>query len=422
MWRRLTPAVLGLVLWGGVAFADTIVLVDGRVLEAERAWYEGTEVRCRRNGTLYRLPRSAVARVDPSPETGELLTPEVERSRERLAAGDPREALRLARIAVFREPGSAAAEEALAGAQLALGNRDGARDSAESAVRLGPGRASAHEMLADVLAAQGEVDSARDRYRLALELSDEPRMRRKLEALGPASALVSSARFRVRYRGDADEPLGLAILQVLDRTWDEYEGYLGFSPDLPITVLLQTDAAFRDTTRAPGWAAAWNDGTIRLPVRGLATATPGLVRVLRHELAHSFLSSYVGPACPTWTQEGVAQWLEGGDPAREDAALVPSARAGALAPLSELEAPFSELSTGAATSAYAQSLSVIAHLLRIGGRAALRRLLAALAAGQPPADALVAAYGLDYEQLQASWEAHLRESGKGAGRAAAAGR
>ena len=32
----------------------------------------------------------------------------------------------------------------------------------------------------------------------------------------------------------------------------------------------------------------------------------------------SFLTARVGPSCPTWLQEGLAQWLEGGDPARGD--------------------------------------------------------------------------------------------------------
>jgi len=421
MPRLLAGAVLSLGL-AAVAGADTIVLVDGRVLEADHAWYEGSEVRCRRDGTLYTLPRDAVERLEPSPERGEIVLPEVERSREALAAGDRREALRYARLALFKEPESPAGLEALAAAQLALDEAGSARQTAESAVRLAPGRASSHELLADVLVNLGEIDAARTRYLRALDLGDEARIRRKLRSLEPASALVSSARFRVKYRGDADEALGFAVLNVMDRTWDEYEGYLGFSPDLPVTVVLQTDAAFRDTTRAPGWAAAWNDGTIRLPVRGLVHPTPGVVRVLRHELAHSFLTSRVGPACPTWLQEGVAQWLEGGDPAREDAELRAAAQHGRLTALRDLERPFSALATAEASSAYAQSLSAVAHLLRIGGRAGLRRFIDALAAGRDTAEALAVAYGLDYDRLQSQWMTHLREPESPSGRTAATGR
>ena len=247
-------------------------------------------------------------------------------------------------------------------------------------------------------------------------------MRRKLEALAPAQALVSTARFRIRYEGDANEALGLAVLAMLDRSWDAYETRLGFSPDLPVTVVLETAANFRDTTRAPDWAAGWNDGTIRVPVRGIEQPTPELVRVLRHELAHSFLAARVGATCPTWLQEGLAQWLEGGDPTRWDPTLGPVARRGRLARLEDLEAPFAGFSEVEATSAYAQSLSAVAHLLRLGGAAGVRRLIEGLAAGQTTAQALPVALGVDYPELQRRWETHLKDLPGSAASTAAGGR
>jgi tetratricopeptide (TPR) repeat protein len=416
---RLVLTVLGLALAGSVA-ADTVVLVDGRSLETDRAWYEGPDVRYRRGGTLYSLPRQLVARLEPSAANGEILGPEVESSRERLAAGDAQEALRFARLAVFHDPRSAPALEALAAAQLALKDARQASTSAEAALQIDPRRARTLEILGDALAALGDGDAARRQYRLSLGVRDEPRVREKIQRLGPPAALVSTARFRIRYHGSANEPLGLAVLKLLDDTWDEYERTLGFSPDLPVTVVLQTDAAFRDTTRAPGWAAGWNDGTIRVPVQGIGRPTAGLVRVLRHELAHSFLASRIGPTCPTWLHEGIAQWLEGGDPAREDRGLVAVARGGRMLELQSLEGPFSDLSEQQATAAYAQSLSAVAHLLRLGGREGLRAFLAALATGQTPAAALKTAYGLGYAELQSRWEAYLKGR-PASGRAAAAG-
>ena len=141
---------------------------------------------------------------------------------------------------------------------------------------------------------------------------------------------------------------------MLDEAWADHERQLGFAPDQPVTVVLQTAKAFYDTTRAPGWAAAWNDGTIRVPVMGLDRPTPGLVRVLRHEMAHSFVASRTGANCPTWLQEGLAQWLEGGDPAREDAGLASLARSSRLPQLESLERPFVGLSERRPQVAYAE--------------------------------------------------------------------
>ena len=396
---------------GGTAGADSVVLTSGRVIEADQAWFEGLELHYRRNGTVYSVPRSLVERVDTADGSTPLEDPDTRNSRERLAAGDPAEALRFARLALFRQPASVPALQALAAAQLALGQVARAREAASTALGLEPGNARSLELLGDALVEGGDFASAREPYRLSLEVADEPRVRKKLDALGDFAASVSSARFRIQYDGAADEPLGLAVLRVLDSAWEEYERRLGFAPSLPVTVVLQTATTFRDTTRAPDWAAAWNDGTIRVPVAGVERPTPGLVRVLRHELAHSFVAARAGASCPTWLHEGLAQWLEGGDPEREDPGLARLARQSRLPRLDSLERPFVGMSEAAATAAYAQSLSAVAQLLRSGGEAGVGRLIEALGRGLPAAEALPAAFGLSYGELQRAWEAHLLAAG-----------
>jgi tetratricopeptide (TPR) repeat protein len=395
----------------GAAGADSVVLKSGQVIEADQAWFEGSELHYRRSGTVYALARSLVERVETADGSTPLEDPDTRNSRERLAAGDPAEALRFARLALFRQPTSVPALQALAAAQIALGQVTRARETATTALGLEPGNARSLELLGDALVESGDFASAREPYRLSLEVAEQPRTRKKLEALGASDASVSSARFRIRYDGAADEPLGLAVLRVLDDAWEEYERRLGFSPNLPVTVVLQTATTFRDTTRAPDWAAAWNDGTIRVPVAGVDRPTPGLVRVLRHELAHSFVAARAGASCPTWLHEGLAQWLEGGDPEREDPALARLARKSRLPRLESLESPFVGMSEAAATVAYAQSLSAVAHLLRSGGEAGVSRLIDALGRGLPAREALPAAFGLSYAELQRTWEAHLLAAG-----------
>ena len=404
---RLLLLAAALAALAGPAIADSVVLTTGRVIEAEQAWFEGSELRFRREGTVYAIPRSLVSRVSAADGSNDLPDPDTRASRERLALGDAAEALRFARLALFREPSSVAAQQALAAAQLALGDVTRAVESAKAAVRLDPANARSLELLGDALAEGGDFVAAREKYRLSVAQGAPPHVRQKLDALGTSTAAVSSARFRIRYDGAADEPLGLAVLRLLDAAWEEYERRLGLAPDAPVVVVLQTASTFRDTTRAPDWAAALNDGTIRVPVMGLDRPNATLVRVLRHELAHSFVASQTGTNCPTWLQEGLAQWLEGGLPERGDAALASRARAGQLLRLESLETPFVGLSEADATVAYAQSLSAVAHLLRRGGEAGVRQLLESLGNGLPAAEALPAAFALSYGDLQREWEAHL---------------
>jgi hypothetical protein len=194
---------------------------------------------------------------------------------------------------------------------------------------------------------------------------------------------------------------------VLNEAYAEYSKRLGSSPEKPVTVLLQTTEEFQEDGRTPGWAEGINDGTIRVPVRGLDKPSPNLVTVLRHELAHSFVADRTGGNCPTWLQEGISQWLEGGDPTRDDAKLVRPAREKRLHPLVTLEGPFSSLSESAAALAYAESLSAVAHILRKRGEAGVIRLLSALADGVDSEEALPVALALSYPEFQKSWEEYL---------------
>jgi hypothetical protein len=131
----------------GRADADSVVLKSGRVIEADQAWFEGSEVHYRRNGTVYAVARSLVERVETPDGSTPLEDPDTRNSREPLAAGDPAEALRFARLALFRQPTSVPALQALSAAQLALGQVTRAKEAATTALGLEPGNARSLELL-----------------------------------------------------------------------------------------------------------------------------------------------------------------------------------------------------------------------------------------------------------------------------------
>jgi hypothetical protein len=199
----------------------------------------------------------------------------------------------------------------------------------------------------------------------------------------------------------------MAVVETLTAAYREFRQKLGFEPAEPVTVQLLMGTTLSDS-RLPDWAEGSNDGTIRIPVAGFDRPTPRLVRVLRHELAHSFVASRTGRNCPVWLQEGVAQWLEGGDPAREDLALAARAREGRLPALLRLEAPFRTLDEADAAVAYSASLSAVAQILRLRGEPGLTRLLSALGDSMPSEEALPVSLALSYPEFQRSWEENLR--------------
>ena len=120
-----------------------------------------------------------------------------------------------------------------------------------------------------------------------------------------------STHFTLRYSGAAEPELARDVLRTLEAHFSEIESELDFTPPDSIGVVLYTQQAFADITRAPGWVGALNDGRIRVPVQGLTSMTPELSRVLKHELTHSFVGQKTRGRAPTWIQEGLAQWMEG---------------------------------------------------------------------------------------------------------------
>jgi tetratricopeptide (TPR) repeat protein len=410
----------------GSAFADTIVLKNGRTIDADRAWFEGSQVLYEKNGGRFGLPRTLVERLEqktpPEPSTD----PDVLKARELLAIGDARDAKKFLKLSLNRDPLSIPALQAMTEANLRLGDVRGAKESADKAVRLDDRSPRSRELYGDALAAAGDFAGAEVQYRKSFQLHGNPEVERKLAELQAQAGLpyglptpppfsitpavpstaTTGAEFRIRYDGGVNEPLGVAVLDTLTATYKEYTRRLGFRPDEPVTVVLQTAAEFQDG-RAPYWAAGVNDGTIRVPVRGLNQPTPRLAQVLRHELAHSFVTAKTGGNCPTWLNEGVAQWLEGGDPAREDAGLAAVAQAGKMIPLLSLEGPFQNLSESDAVQAYAESLSAVAYILHKRGEAGVVRLLSALGDRLPSEEALPVSLALSYPEFQKSWEEQL---------------
>ena len=125
-------------------------------------------------------------------------------------------------------------------------------------------------------------------------------------------------------------------------------------------MILYTQENFFDVTRVPGWAGGLNDGRIRVPVQGLETVSDLLARILKHELTHSFVFQKTGGRCPTWLQEGTAQWMEGTRTGvNATAELLGMYDRHEEPSLSALEPFWTNLQPGFARIAYEWSLAVI---------------------------------------------------------------
>jgi hypothetical protein len=129
-------------------------------------------------------------------------------------------------------------------------------------------------------------------------------------------------------------------------------------------------------------------------------------RAVVHELGHMVVNQLTyGPyetTMPTWLNEGMAMYAEGGIDSAQQASLQRLVAAGKTISLRSLSSPFSALPAEAALS-YVQSYSVVDFMVKNYGKERLVRLFSAFKTGATADEALKQVYQLDQDSLYAAW-------------------
>jgi hypothetical protein len=219
-----------------------------------------------------------------------------------------------------------------------------------------------------------------------------------------------STHFNLKYSGTAAPALARDLLRTLEMHFSAIEAELNFTPADSISVVLYTQQAFADITKAPGWVGALNDGRIRVPVQGLSAVSPELSRVLKHELTHSFIQQKTRGHAPTWVQEGLAQWMEGLRSGENVGALLESHGRGAAPALSGLEGSWMSLKEPAVHDAYEWALANVEYLVMKSGMSEVERILDRLATGESTEAALRNVLHDDYAGLEQSTAEYLQKT------------
>jgi hypothetical protein len=249
------------------------------------------------------------------------------------------------------------------------GNAAQALTYAQRAVRSAPESPDAYTMLGYAQFASDHTKEAVAAWKRSLELRPDRTVQQFLakalreETVESNFSQGESSHFVLHYEGkQTTETLRTQILAALESDYDDLARDLGNPPRDNILVTLYTEQAFFDVTHAPSWSGAINDGKLRIPVSGLSSMTPELARVLKHELAHSFITALSGGRCPPWLHEGIAQLLEPKSLGGDGHALSMLFKAQRNIPLNALERSFQSFSGGQAYVAYAESLAAVSYI------------------------------------------------------------
>lgn len=185
---------------------------------------------------------------------------------------------------------------------------------------------------------------------------------------------ASSTRFVLRYDGRAlPAHAADALLALLDEELARIDGAIGCPAAEPLTVIVQTQEAYRAATGLGEWNGGLFDGRVRVPFSG-GEAGAALRRTLAHELVHACLARR--GIRERWLHEGLAMRLSG---ERPPATLLAEARK--LDRLPEWDVAKPEQ----VRLFYAWAWLAVEHLYQTRGEAGVRQLLRNPAAAPPPA-------------------------------------
>ncbi len=222
---------------------------------------------------------------------------------------------------------------------------------------------------------------------------------------------LQTGHFTVRYEGKASPAsLRREIVDTLEAHFGELVRAFGHSPRQNIMVSLYTEQAFFDVTQAQGWSAAQNDGKLRIPIEGLNGMTGELSRVLKHELAHSFISQITRNRAPAWLHEGIAQLVEGQSSAGHGRLLARLFNQQKNIPLAMLEGTFAGFDTEMAMVAYAEALGAAEYVERTYGMSDLVRILQRIGEGASTEAALRAVVKSGYKDFEQDVGRYLKQT------------
>jgi tetratricopeptide (TPR) repeat protein len=353
-----------------------------------------------------KVDRGALIQIDSQGNRDETAIAFYIAGKQEFQAGDYASARRDFETALRNNPQNPAILNFYAALLVKTGSAQAAISYAQRAVEQAPDSADAYAVLGYAQYSAEHPKEAIQSWKKSIALRPDASIQQLLARAQRETSVESSyaeretGHFVLRYEGEqSSEALRAQILDNLESAYKELAREFGSEPHSSVPVVLYTNQAFFDVTRARPWMGALNDGKIRIPLRGITAMTPNLARVLRHELTHSFVDQVTMGRCPQWLNEGVAQMLEP-RPLNGGATLAQLFKTDHELPLNTLESGFATLSNEQVKLAYMESLATVIYIRDHYGMSDVLRILERLGQGESIESALRSTIHCDYRQLQ----------------------
>jgi tetratricopeptide (TPR) repeat protein len=206
--------------------------------------------------------------------------------------------------------------------------------------------------------------------------------------------------FDVVYEGMKNTELGYLVSAILEDAYLKVGSDLGLFPEDVMTAVLYGEAQFRDVTLTPDWIGGIYDGKIRIPAGG-SIEREKLRKIAYHEYTHALVHRIASGRCPTWLNEGLAQYEDGTDARAIKEAVVRNG--GGIPSIRGLGRDFMSLGKEDSLAAYYVSLSFTSYLVTRYSLTYVRELLAECAKTADAEAAFSKVFTLPMEEIERDW-------------------
>ncbi|MEK6678891.1 MAG: tetratricopeptide repeat protein [Nitrospirota bacterium] len=306
-------------------------------------------------------------------------------------------------------------------AYLQLNKNTEAADALNSAAALDPNLVEAYHLLADIYYKNDDVAKAVPYWEkvLSIDPSDQKaryflsKANREKDTNEKFTKELTS-HFTIRFEGQEEREVGRIVLSILEDAYREIGREISIYPETEVIVYLYTKQQFRDVTRSPSWAGALYDGKIRIPISGYNNDMTQLKRNLYHEYVHALVRSIVKEGrCPTWLNEGLAQYFEDKDKLDYRREMIKALQKNKVViPVRNLEGSFMGFSSAQSHVAYSVSLAIVEFMIDRYGMYNVKRVLEELGKNKTIDEAMRDGLSIPYEVFQKEWQSDF-EKGRG---------
>ena len=302
-----------------------------------------------------------------------------------------------------------------------------AEDLLKKSVELDPENPYAFELLGEIANLNHRLPEAEEYYRKASALNPDPSLKQKYEkvlrerVIDKSQQQYEDEHFIIRYR--RNESLeGSRIRDFLREAYQNVSQEFGYYPKYKIPIVLYDwDEYTSLMAKIPHWSAAFFDGKIRLPVyvgalggpaHGQAGGVPDekdIRKLIQHELTHAFVLDLSKMKCPTWLNEGIAQYEENKVKAIDLSVLRDAVQTKALIGIDKFisQDVSTETEASKAQLFYLQAFSMVSYFVEHSRFYNLKQLLIELGNGASFPEAFEKVFGRTYRDMAADWQADL---------------